>query len=203
MLDVSTFVARCRGMMSKPEATIRDHVQPVPPWTVVAREHLVPLIVLTAAVSTVLIRVFPPPFLVDHPGALGLEVLLLQFVFKIFINLVAVVVVSGVVLFFAGVFGGRATFSAAFVMVALAATPYFLAEAVLPLPVIGGIAWVAGLVYALVLLYKAGPLALRLPWQNRGKHFAMSILSLLLIAMLAGTALVPVFEPMAGSTVGP
>ena len=188
-------------MIAAPEATIRDHVRPVPPWAVAAREHAVPLIVLTAVVSTGMIWLFPPQFLAGH-DAFGFEVLLLQFVMKVIVNVVGLALVSGVVMFFAGVFGGKATYSAAFVMVALAATPYLLAEAVLPLPMAGGLIFLAGLIYSLVLLYKAGPIALQLPWQNRGKHFAMSILSLLLIAMLAGTALTPFFAPVPGSSVG-
>ncbi len=190
MFDPSAFVARCRGMIAAPDATIRDHVRPVPPWGVAAREHAVPLIVLTAAMSTVMIWLFPPQLLAAHAEA-GLELLLLQFVMEIVVNFVGVAVISGVVMFFAGVFGGQATFNAAFVMVALASTPYLLAKTVVTLPIIGAFVFLAGLIYTLVLLYKAAPIALQLPWQNRGKHFAMSLLSLLMIAMLARTAFGP------------
>ncbi len=196
MFDYAAFIARCRGMIAAPNATIREHVQPVPPWATVAREHLLPLIVLAATVSTLLVVII-------YPEIAAFEDLLRRFIRMVVIGIAGAVVMAGVIMFFAGIFGGRATFSAAFVTVALALTPYFLTEALLPLPLIGILASFAGLIYSLMLLYRAGPIALQLPWQNRGKHFALSILSLLLIAMLAAPVLLPIFAPEMGSMGSP
>lgn len=189
MIDIAAFVTRCRGMILQPDATLREHAQPLPPWQVAGREHALPLVVISAVVSTVLIWLFPPQL----PGigvlVFSLDTLLLQLALETAAGFIGILVVAGVIMIFSGMFGGRSAFGASFVLATLAATPYYLGKALVPLPMIGMLTWFAGLIYSLVLLYKGSGVVLLVPAQNRGKQFALSLISLLLIAMMLFMAL--------------
>ncbi|MCB9948274.1 MAG: YIP1 family protein [Rhodospirillaceae bacterium] len=199
MIDTAAFAARCRGMFVQPTATLRDHAQPLPPWQIAAREHALPLAVASAAVSTLLNWAIPPWFLGVEPFGLSLDFVLLHLVMDTAANLFGILLVACVVMVFSRMCAGRPDFGASFVLAALAATPYCVGKALVPLPVIGPLAWFAGLIYSLVLLYRGGLPVLMIPAQNRAKHFALTLLSLLMIGMVAVMALGQWAQSVVGS----
>lgn len=193
MVDVAATVGRIRGMVVDPDSTLGEHVQPIPPWQVVAREHAVPLIAGSAVISTVLSLVFLPA-----TGGAGLIELMFLLLMRVLVNFVMVALMAALVAFFAGMFGGVNDFSRGFVLVALAMTPLYVGEAVLPIPLLGVIAGLAGLVYSMIILYRNIPLVMNVPAPVRGRHFFMTLISMFMILMIAGLALGPFLVPEAG-----
>ena len=188
MVDLALFVKRCTGMLRRPLATMREHADPLPPWQVVAREHVLPLVAISALVSTLLFWVM----LAMSGMAFGPVQLVMQFVLTMVIGVVSVMITGAVVSVFSGIFGGLQSFNGGMVLAGLAMTPQYLAEALWPVPQIGILLVIAGAIASLVLIYRGAPVVLRLPAENRGKHFAMSIITLLLIAMVVGAVFVDV-----------
>jgi hypothetical protein len=195
MVDVAATVGRIRGMVVDPDATLAEHVQPVPPWAIVAREHAVPLIAGSAAVSTVLSLAFVPAAGTTGGGLIELLVLLLV---RVAVNFGMVALMAALVAFFAGMFNGANDFNRGFVLVTLAMTPLYVGEAVLPIPLLGTLAALGGLIYSMIILYRNIPVAMNVPRTSRGRHFFMTLASMFLILMIAGLALGPFLLPEAG-----
>jgi len=179
-------------MVVDPDTTLAEHVQPVPPWVIVAREHAVPLIAGSAVVSTVLSLVFVPA------AAGGLIELVVLLVVRVAVNFGMVALMAALVALFAGMFGGANDFNRGFVLVTLAMTPLYVGEAVLPIPLLGTIAALGGLIYSMIILYRNIPLATGVPRTARGRHFFMTLASMFLILMIAGLALGPFLLPETG-----
>lgn len=196
MIDLSAALARMRGMITAPDATLADHVAPVPAWTVVAREHTVPLLVGSALVSILLLLLIPPAM--EGAPALTLVDLASLVIVRVVVNFVLLMVMAAVLAFFSGLFQGSTNFNAAYVLSALSMTPLYIGEAVLPIPLLGPLAALAGLIYSVVILYKGVPHALAVPQRARGRHFMLAMVSLFMIWMLAGLTLGPYLMPEAG-----
>ena len=191
MIDFAALMMRTRGMIVDPEQTLARHVSPAPPWTVVAREHVVPLVVLSALISGVLLLLFAPMLAVNGPPSTDVFSLIVQLILRIAVNILMLGVFAGVVKAFSGMFGGSTDFNASFALVGLAMTPLFVGEAIMPIPLLGVVAGLGGLIYALVLLYRGTTIALGLPQDNRAKHFLLSLVSMLLILIVAGLMIGP------------
>jgi hypothetical protein len=179
-------------MLVAPDTTFVSDGRPAPRWIIVAREHALPLIVPTSIVYAVLLSIFPPSL----PDGTVVEIdWLLAIVVRSIGNFVGLLITAGIVRFFAGRLGGAASFDASFVLVALAMTPLFLAEAILPLPVLGVIVTLVGLVYSMVLLFRGLVPVLDVPPPNRGRVFGLSVLALFAIFMAAGLVMVGFLFP--------
>ncbi|MGP1394403.1 MAG: Yip1 family protein [Inquilinaceae bacterium] len=190
MVDVTGLAGRIQGMLVRPDATLLEHGRPVPPWPVVAREHAAPLIIASASVSFVLYWIFGMPA-VGVVEAPSLTEAVLGFVLRVVVNFAGLALMALVVRVFSAMFGGSPDFNASYVLVALAMTPYYVGEAVLPLPVVGGLLAFGGMIFSLIILYKGVPPLLRVPQENRSKHFALTLVSLFLATMVAALILGP------------
>lgn len=196
MTDLTAAATRMRGMLTAPEATLHEHLSPTPPWLVVAREHTLPLLIGSALISIVLLVLIPPPGgQADGPSMVDITSLV---VVRIFVNFFLLLVMAGVLGFLAGMFQGSTNFNSAYVLTALSMTPLYLGEAVLPIPLLGPMAAMAGLVYSIVILYKGVPRALMVPQTSRGRHFLMSMVLLFVIWVFAGLMLGPYLVPEPG-----
>lgn len=205
MVDVAAVVGRVRGMVVRPGETLSEHTRPVPPWRVVAREHTLPLLVGSAAVSTVLIWLFMPMMMAVsgvEAGGPGLGIAALRLIVNVAVNFGLIALMAGVVRGFAGMFGGRADFDASYTLVALALTPLFVGEALVPVPALGWIAFLAGFVYALVILYRGTPTVLGLPRENQGKHFALTLVTMFLLSLVVAFVLVGLAAVFLGPPAG-
>ena len=191
MIQLAAVATRVRGIVADPVTTMREHSDPTPPWRVVAAEHTLPLVAVCAVVWAVLMYLFLPPELVpagEEPSLVGL---LLRGAMIGLINIAGVTILAALVRFFSTMFGGRGDFDTAYVLSALAMTPYLIGEALILFPVFGRIFMLAGFVYTLVLLYRGGEPVLRLPRQNRAKHWVLTVMSTFVAAMLATLILGP------------
>ena len=197
MVNVSVLVSRVRGVMTNPMQTLAEHLQPVPPWSVVTREHVLPLLVITGLLASLLVVAFSP--VAQVPGAPGIDLaaLALGFVLRIIVNFVLILVLTVIVGVFAVLFDGRPKFNGAFALVALAMTPVFLAEAIGYIPLIGMILMLASLVYAMVILYRGVPMALQVPENKRVLHFIMTLATMFVMFIVVSAALLPyLINPM-------
>jgi hypothetical protein len=92
--------------------------------------------------------------------------------------------------FLAGMFGGKPDFSRAFAAMSLAAIPAWIAGIVgAAVPWVGGLISLAGGIVSLVFLYKILPLALGVPDSKRVMHFVVSLVAVVVIDIVIGTAL--------------
>lgn len=202
MVDIATTASRAYGMIADPQATLADNSRPVPHWRIVAREHVLPVIVASAAVHVVLTLALRPVHEAIFRSA-GLEMpesgdLALDIGIRIGMQFAGILAWSVIIGFFAGTLGGRNDFNAGYVLVALALTPYVIGTAMLSIPVLGLLFWMAGFVRAIVTLYQGAPALLGVPNENRGKLLVLSLVSML----LAGVAVASVFGPLVARPIG-
>lgn len=190
-MDVATFIARVRGMLVQPQETLAADASPAPPWQVAAREHAVPLITASAVVAALLSLVFPGSAAMAAPGLIGL---VFDTVLQIVLNVGFLAMTAGFACLFAGVFGGTTRFDAGFAVVTLAMTPAYVGEAVLPIPVVGALAALAGLIYGLVVLYQGMATLMGVPPEHKGKHFLLTVVS----SFLSGLFLIALLGPLIG-----
>ncbi|MEM7442603.1 MAG: Yip1 family protein [Pseudomonadota bacterium] len=175
-MDFTAFKERVRGMMLKPDATFLSDGQPAPPWSIVAREHVLPLILASTVISGLMQLIFLQSS--ATPSGTLLLVIILHFVRNVFLVFAMAYVATRL----SAAWGGRSDLDAGFVLVGLATTPMFLAGAVAPLPGLGWIITIAGVVYTFVLVFRGAPICLGIPIERRG----MLVLALIGVDLLAG-----------------
>ena len=183
MVNIDALRLRVIGMFREPEQTMREHVNPVPPFSVVLQQHVLPIVVAGGVCMVILLMLFPPTQ-DGRPVPVGFAGVATQFVLHVGGTLLGLAVMAGVSAFLAQMFGGSGNYDAAFTALSLAWTPWFLAEAVLYLPVLGGLLGFAALIYSFVLMYRTVPIAQNLPAANRGKHLALFMLASLLLSLV-------------------
>jgi|HigsolmetaGSP11D_1036233.scaffolds.fasta_scaffold13563_3 hypothetical protein len=191
MVDLAAVIGRVRGMIFSPDATLAEHTTPMPPWRVVAREHTLPLLV-GSAVSA---YAFQWIWLTVTTAGTGLNVglALLVIVVNVAMNFAQIALLAGIVKIFAGMFGGRQDFDSSYALVSLALTPLYVALAVMPL--VGALILFAGLIYALVILYRNTPMVLRVPPENRAKHFALTLVTMFLVSIVVTLVFLGLVSP--------
>lgn len=196
MVDFSATASRVYGMITDPQGTLAYNSQPVPPWWIVAREHVLPVIAVSAVVHGLLVRLIRPVYEAAYRAAKSdmpeSGDLVLDGLLRAAFQFAGLAVWAGVVGFFAGALGGRNNFNAAYVLVALALTPHMLSTAVQPIPVIGQLLWLGTFIYAMVILYKGAPALVGVPSESRVKHLVLSFVSML----LAGNVLALILGPL-------
>lgn len=185
MFDWMAFRNRVTGMVTQPMATLAEDGRSAPPWSAVARDHVLPLLLITAAVQFVLVLASAGPAEPGRPQ-IGLEDALLVAVIRVVANLVGLSLMAAVVAFYSGMFGGSRRFDDSYALLALSMTPLYLAEALMPAPLLGVPVALAGFFYALVIFYRGLGIVLRLPLYNRPKHFALTLGTMFVLSLLAG-----------------
>lgn len=202
MVDFSATANRVVGMIRDPQATLAYNSQPVPPWRIVAKEHVLPVIVATAVIKSLMLLALAP---VADPAlqAMAMEVpdfgdLIRDGVLGIAIQFADIVIWAVVVGFFAGLVGGRNDFNAAYLLVALALTPHMVSSALLPIPAIGPLLWLGSFIYAMVILYRGAPALVGVPGESRTRHLVLSLASM----MVAGIVITLIFNPVLLATSG-
>lgn len=198
VLDLAAVVGRVRGMLFEPDATLAAHGVPAPNWRIVVREHALPVLVLTSIGAFLLLALLLSVSNIQTP--IGLLVLFLAV--RVAVNLAGLFIMAAVVRFYAGMFGATASFDAAFTLVALAMTPVYVAEMLGPgiqLLLSGPAAVLLVLLaigYALTILYRGTGMVLRVPQEQRGAHFGLTLVTLVVLMMLLGLLLGPYILPM-------
>jgi len=186
-MDIDALIQRIRGVMSNPRATLSADARPAPPWPVAMREHAIPMVGGSAVVAAVLGLLFGGGGAIG-PGLFGV---LFTLVLKVVVGVAMLAAMGGIAAFFAGMFGGNGEFDSGFVLVVLSMTPFYLGEAVLPLPAIGGFAALAGMIYALYIFYQGIDSVLAVPDEHRVKHFVLVVVTTLMLSILVALIIGP------------
>lgn len=189
MANLAAVIGRVKGMFKEPEATLAAHADPAPPWPVALREHALPLVVGCAAISSAVLLLILGFSNVE--GAPGLDLVVIQFLLRVVLNLMTIFLFAAVVMVFSGMFGGASDFSSSYTLVALGLTPMFVAELLAPIPALGIAAAFGGLIYSMIILYRGISIVLKVPQQNRAKHFALTLATLLFLGMILVMAAAP------------
>jgi hypothetical protein len=199
-LDLAAVVGRVRGMLFEPDATLAAHGVPAPGWRIVVREHVLPVLILTSVGAFLLAAL---SLSVTETGVpIGLLVLFLAA--RVLVNLAGLFVMAAVVRFYAGMFGANSSFDAAFVLVALAMTPFYVAGMLAPgvqlvLSIPAAMVFILlSLGYSFAILYRGTGLVLRVPQEQRGAHFGLTLVTLVVLMMLFGLLLGPYVLPVSG-----
>lgn len=187
-MDFAAFIARVHGMLVRPQETLAADALPAPPWQIAAREHAIPLIVASAVTAALLSLIFPDAGFAPAPGMIEL---VFDTVLRIVLNIAFVAATAALACLFAGMFGGTTQFDAGFAVIALAMTPAYVGEALLPLPLLGGVAALVGIVYGLVVLYKGMAGVMGVPDEHRGKHFLLTVVSSFIVSIILAMMLGP------------
>lgn len=184
MLDPQKTIKLTTGGLTNPQATWESYLGENPSWQKTALELTVPL-AFAAIVIGWLLSVLLGGFFYYGYGHGPILSLLLALVGAA----ISVTVLSLVVNFFAGTFGGESNFDRAFTGVSLAIIPGWAGVAVSGLPFIGALLQLIGTIVGLVFLYKIIPLALNVPDNKRVLHFIATIITVIVIQMIVGLIL--------------
>lgn len=202
MVDFSTTASRVYGMFKNPQETLAYNSRPLPPWRVVAKEHVLPIIVASSVIHGLLLWALQPVYesmyqaaAIDMPEAGNL---IFNTVLKIALQFAGVAIWAVVVGFFAGVLGGRNDFNAAYLLVALALTPHMISSALQPIPGLGAVLWLGTFIYAMVILYRGAPALVGVPSESRARHLALSLVSMVFATIVITLVLSPVLISTSG-----
>ncbi|MEQ8966891.1 MAG: Yip1 family protein [Azospirillaceae bacterium] len=183
---MDALIQRVRGVLVDPRNTLVADVRPAPPWPVAMREHAIPLVGGSAVAAAILGVVFG-----DGGLGAGLFGVLFTLLLKVVVGVAMLAAMGGITAFFSGMFGGQTDFETAFALVVLSMTPFYLGEAVLPLPAIGGFAALAGVIYALYVFYQGIDCVLGVPGEHRVKHFVLVLVSTLMLSLVVALIIGP------------
>ncbi len=170
-----TFELISGGLMS-PAATWERYLGQNPGWQVTAIQLTVPLVVLAVLVGWILSAIFGTHFYWGYGHGLVLSLIIAPIA-----ALLALGLMSLVVSFLAGQFGGQFDFNRGFAGVSLAAIPSYVGSALGPIPWIGWLLSLIGAITSLVFLYKIIPLALGVPENRRVLHFIVALVLVFIV----------------------
>jgi len=184
MLNPQKTIELTTGGLTNPQATWESYLGENPGWQRTAMELTVPLAVAAILLGWLLSVILGGFFYYGygHGPVLSLILALVG-------AAISVTVLSLVVNFFAGMFGGESNFDRAFTGVSLAIIPGWAGVAVSGIPFIGSLLQLAGTIVGLVFLYKIIPLALNVPENKRVLHFIATIITVIVVQMIIGLIL--------------
>jgi len=182
MLDLNAFYDRTAGIIARPTETFESDGVPAPPWMVAAREHLAPLLVVSAALYVAVTFLFAPREAFQN---IGLGALLLQAVVMIVVDFLSVLLMARIAAAIASSLGTETGFDRAFVLLALALTPMLLGRSLGFLPLVGLFLVPASLIYSFVLIHRGAGLVLGMPSERRLMFTLGMFLTMLVISLVA------------------
>jgi len=184
MFNPSKAIELVSGSLSNPRETWESFLGENPAWQRTAMELTVPLIVAAVLVGWLLSILLGGFFYFGYGrGAV------FALIFGLVAAAISVTVLSLLVSFFAGKFGGQSDFDRAFAGVSLAIVPGWVGTALSGIPYLGGLLQLIGTIVGLVFLYKIIPLAVRVPENKRALHFIVTIVVAVIVQMIIGLIL--------------
>lgn len=189
-IDLNATQTWVLGVVKDPHATARAFRDGEPGWQHTLMTITLPVYVGAAVVGFVLSWIFGRPFMF---GAVAAAPLL--FLVSLAWSIAYVFVAALIFDVFAGVFGGRRDYDAAFAALSLAMVPAALGGILSPLPWLGWLIGLAAGIYALVLLYQFIPVFMTVPDSRRVAHFVVSLIVAIVINMVVATILGALYGP--------
>ncbi len=189
MFDPAKTIELVTGSLSRPRETWESWLGQNPTWQRTAVVLTIPLILAAIIIGWLLALILGGYFTFGYGRGVALAL-----IFGLLSAAISVTVLSFLVSFLAGKFGGGENFDRAFAGVSLAMVPGWLGAALSGIPFLGALINLAAVIVGLVYLYKIIPLAVGVPEDKRALHFivtlVLAIVVQLVIAVIlgAGTA---------------
>jgi hypothetical protein len=194
-LDLNRTLSLVRGALLDPEPTWRSYLPEAGDWQKTAGLLTGPLIIAATVVAYLL-------GLFSGRGMFGLaRPTLGSSLMNIIMGAIAAALVAFIVSWLAGAFGGKRSFAHGLAATSLAFVPGYLGQALVPLPIIGGLLSLGLSIYGLVLLWRIIPVYLDVPDGRRVGHFIVSLLASFVAMFIVG-GILGGFGPRPGSDFG-
>lgn len=174
MFDLNATIKWITAVLKAPDATAQEYAATNPPFMQSLLQLSLPAYVAAFIAGSIIGGIIGGSFTMGFGGVF-------VFLMVLVMSIVWTFVIAFVLDFLAGTFGGVKNFDNAYALVALAVIPACIGTAV------SGIAWIGPLlgllasIYSIVLTYQFVPVFLKVPEENRGKHFGISVLILFLV----------------------
>ena len=199
MFDLNRTFKLVAGALFDREATWRSYLPEAGNWQKTVMLLTGPLIVASAVIAWLLGLITADsmfrPTLLSTVGA-------------IILGAIGIGVLSFIVSFLSGTFGGKSDFPLALAAATLAFVPGYVGQALVWLPWIG---WLLGLglgIFSLVQLWKIIPVYLEVPDNKRAMHFGLSLVVTIIAMAIIGSIFAPIMpgpnaDPRFGSIASP
>lgn len=186
---------RSIGMISDPIRTLQTDAVPPPPLSIVFRQHVVPLLVVTAGITLVAGAVVGQMSLM---ALLGL-VLLRSLADAILIRLAAV---------FLTILGrasgaGNHQPDATYALAGLAASPYLIGQSVGLIPGFGIVTLIVGAGLSLRAVWMGAPMVMDLDPSQRGRVIGFTAFGMVLTSLILGAAMLPILASLGFMEIAP
>jgi len=194
-MSVQQLSATIQKAIVQPESLWKEEISKTVSVQSFLQMPVFPVIVFVAIVSGVLTKIFGyhiPMLGVIYPSW---NDMLLQMIGSVLLYMVSIVVLGWLAAYLAGLFGGRNDLAKAVSMIFWISVPSLAGQVLGTLPYAG---WVIALglgIYSLVLLYKAIPIFLGVPVNERVKHFILFMIGAFLVSMALNMTVGRFFTP--------
>ena len=194
-MQKSSLLPSLKEALFNPETLWREKIEEDLSWSTLLKTRIVPVVAFVALVSALLTLLFGyhiPLMGVIRPTP-GDAVM--QLLGTVVIYTISIVALGWTAAWLAGRMGGRGVMDRGVSMLFWTSVPSLLGQMLSPIPMVG---WVLGLglgIYTVTLLYRAIPLFMELPLQQRVKHFILFLILSIVFSMLLGSTAGRLFEP--------
>lgn len=193
-----------RGLVERAKNMI---LKPKEEWPVVAAEtpdvsgitigYAVPLILISALCTMIGYGLIGVPGL----GSIGFEYGIAQALVAVIQGLVGLFLAAGVIKVLGPTFESTDDFGRAFQVVAYSYTPIWVAGILMLLPVLGGIAMLAGLVYSIYLFYTGLSPVMGTPPNRVIAYMIVAAIVMIVVSIVLGIILTPIIFGIFGLNV--
>ena len=182
MFDINKTLTLVKGGLFEPRETWKAYLQEEKNWQETAMSLTLPLVLVSAIITSILAWIFSSYHLIPMPHSVG------DTLIRIIMSLVGLGAVGFIFSYFASMFGGKHDFNKGFAALSLTAIPGLLGSMLGTLPFVGMLLSLGLGILGLVYLYKIIPTYLEVPQAKRVIHFAVSLL--VSFVLMAGLGMV-------------
>jgi len=190
MFDLNATQKWITAVFKTPDAAAREYAAAGAPFMQSFMQLTLPAYVAAFLVGGVLSAIFGSGDTMGFGGAIGFVVM---FVLQVAWTFLLAFVFD----FLAGTFGGVRNFDSAYGMIALAIIPAAVGTALSGIAWIGGVLTLLASIWSIVLTWQFVPYFQKVPEENRGKHFGVSVVVLLVIGLIFGVIYSTMFRATA------
>lgn len=184
MFNPGKTVELVTGSLTRPRETWMAYLGENPTWQRTALELTIPLVVVAIIIGWLLALILGGFFTFGYGRGV-----VLALIFGLVSAAISVTVLSFLVSFLAGKFGGQENFDRAFAGVSLAMVPGWVGAALSGIPFLGWLINLVAVIIGLVYLYKIIPLAVGVPEDKRALHFVATLVLAIVVQIIVGLIL--------------
>jgi hypothetical protein len=194
-MQAKSLIEQFKEAILNPEPLWQKQVASAQSWQSLLKSLALPVIAAVALVSALLTKLFGyhiPLVGVVRPT---LGDMVLQVIGGAILYLLSLLVLGWVAAWLAGMMEGKNDINRGVAMLFWISIPSLAGQVLSPIPMVG---WVIGMglgIYSLVLLYKAIPVFMEVPANNRVKHFILFIIASVAFSILFSVTAGKLFQP--------